>query len=97
MNWLDRVGEKFDDLFGIGGLDTSEFVIAVESEFGVQLSESVCISAVTVGDLREFLVSATNQETEEIWQRLVPIIADHFGVAHEDVTPQARFVDDLGA
>ena len=59
---------------------------------------------VTVGDLATATLppgyeeAAKQQMTdEEVWDRLQRIVADILGVKVDDITPTARFVEDLGA
>jgi len=59
---------------------------------------------VTVGDLAVAELppgyeDAVKQQMtdEEVWERLQKIVAEILGVKSEDITPSARFVEDLGA
>ena len=59
---------------------------------------------VTVGDLTHAALpsgyeAAIKQQIsdEEVWEKLREIVAQALGVTVEDVTPSARFVEDLGA
>ena len=58
----------------------------------------------TVGDVARatlppgYEVAVKQQMTdEEVWVKLQKIVADTLGVKLENVTPSARFVEDLGA
>lgn len=59
---------------------------------------------VTVGDLTLAALPPGHEEAakqqmtdEEVWERLQKIVADILGVKIDDITPSARFVEDLGA
>lgn len=86
------------------GLDTVELVIAVEEEFELAITDAAVAKLKRVGDLHAFVVTTLRQRAEagvvdeaQVWERLRAIIVEPLGVRVEEVTPAARFVEDLRA
>ena len=84
------------------GLDTVELVIAVEEEFSISIPNENASEMFRVGDLRDFVIGELRDRGEtvdeaRVWSSIQDIIVSQLGVARDDVTPEARFVEDLGA
>lgn len=85
------------------GLDTVELVLSVEKIFAIELSDEVAARLLTVGDLHEFVVAELirrqrpDVNRDIVYDLLRNIICLQLGVAPEQVTPGARFVQDLHA
>jgi len=84
------------------GLDTVELVMAVEKEFGIDISDSGAGRIFTVGELHTFVISELGRvgrplESGDAYEQLRALISYHLGVRPEVVVPEARFVKDLGA
>ncbi|MEO0795191.1 MAG: hypothetical protein AAFX93_08525 [Verrucomicrobiota bacterium] len=86
------------------GLDGVELIMAVEEEFfsGEEIPESVGEKLFTVGDLYDYVVSRLESQgelealgEEQVWERLVELIVCQLSVKKEQVTREARFVEDL--
>jgi len=84
------------------GLDTVELVMAVEQEFSLEIPDSESAKLVSVGDLYRFVLQTLRQRGDAVddavvWTKLTNLIVEQLGVRPEQVTPTARFIDDLGA
>ncbi len=84
------------------GLDTVELVLALEEEFGVAISNAEAERIERVGDMYAFLVKAIRERDGalaaselEIWKRLKEVIVYEVGVREEEITLEARFVEDF--
>ena len=86
------------------GLDSVELVMAFEAEFGIEFSDAEAEQIVTVGDahygiLRQLYKRVQDPDTidtDDVWERVQRIIQEHIGVDLKKITPEARFIDDLG-
>ncbi len=88
------------------GLDTVELVLRVEEEFDIIIPEEVAEKIVTVGDFCEAVIkirqqkfgsSAPENTDKDVFKKIKEIIIDQLGIEPEQVTREARIVDDLGA
>ena len=90
------------------GLDTVELLWEVESVFDVKISDPEAAQMHTVGDLnlciaRQIAARASTPdrpvapEPSITWALLVSVVVANLGVPPEKVTPEARWVRDLGA
>ncbi len=86
------------------GLDTVELVMAVEGEFDLAIPDAAAAKMKRVGNLHAFVVATLRQRVEagavddvQVWERLRAIIVAQLGVGVDEVTPSARFVEDLRA
>jgi acyl carrier protein len=85
------------------GLDTVGLVMAVEKRFSIDIPNAAAAQLVSVGQLHQYVVeqlpkqSSLELRKEEIYSILANLICYQLGVRREDVTPDARFVEDLGA
>ena len=83
------------------GLESVEIVMAVEEEFGIRIPDERAAELATVGDMLDFVLIALRQRGEvpdegAIWEHLRAVIVDQIRVPLEDVTRNARFIQDLG-
>ena len=83
------------------GLDTINLVIAIEKEFGIEISHADAKLSV-LGDMQDYIVKAQRQRGEtpnesRIWRRLTAVVVEQLGVRPEEVTQSADIVKDLRA
>ncbi|HKO89408.1 MAG TPA: hypothetical protein VJU83_12945 [Burkholderiales bacterium] len=85
------------------GLDTVELVLAVEDIFQIDIPNTAAEQLDTVGKLHAFVVAELqrldrpNVHPAIVFDELRTIICYQLGVKPEEVVPDARFVQDLGA
>jgi len=85
------------------GLDTVALVLSVEKIFDIELPDSVAEKLDIVGKLHQYIVSEhvrlkrTNVNSDIIFDILKTIIIAELAVNPSQITPEARFVQDLGA
>ena len=81
------------------GLDAVELLMAVEEEFGIDISDAEAECTRTVGELHALVVGKLSptqpREGDIIFDRLKIVICQQLGVQEDRVTPDARFVGDL--
>lgn len=73
------------------GLDTVELVIEVEESFGISIGDEDAPGIVTVGDLFEYVLERVGSRPTLCLTSLA------FYRLRRAITPNARFVHDLGA
>ncbi len=83
------------------GLDTVELVYAIESEFGITISDDDAASLERVGQIHSFVVHSLahrgeSVDRDEIFERLKRIFTDQFCIPSKDVVPDAHIAYDLG-
>lgn len=86
------------------GLDSVELVMAFEEEFDIEFPDAEAERIVTVGDahygiLRKLYKRVEDPDTidtDDVWERVQGLIQEHIGVDRRKITPDARFIDDLG-
>jgi len=80
------------------GLESVEFVMEVEEEFGLKIPDSDAEKLETIGLLHAYIVQrAGNTLTSEVaWDRIKRIFVQQHKIKPEDVQPHMRFVHDLG-
>jgi len=83
------------------GLDSVELLMAVEVEFALKITDGDAEKMLRVGDMHAAILSklrarGENPDEAEIWRRLRELVVEQLGVRPEEVTPTARFIDDLG-
>lgn len=93
------------------GLDTVELVLWAEKEFALAIPQAKAAQLITVGDLVNYiaqhsplwqgqpldnLMQNSPIETHPIYIKLKQVLVERYGVAPQAITPQARFVQDLG-
>jgi len=86
------------------GLDTVELVMAIESEFAIEIPDAEAEKMECVGDTYDFVLKSLREsapggviDEARVWERLREIIVEQLGVRPEQVTLEASFVYDLGA
>ena len=85
------------------GLDTVELVLAVEDWFEITIPDEVAETLFTVGTLHAFVISELKRtdrfggDDALVFEQLRTLIVRQLGVKPEEVTPTARFVQDLHA
>jgi acyl carrier protein len=84
------------------GLDTVELVLAVEEEFGIDISNADAVNLAVLGNLNDYVVGAVRQrgdtpDEEQIRERLSAVVVAQLVVPPDAVTRQAHVVEDLGA
>ena len=86
------------------GLDSVELVMAFEEEFDIEFPDAEAEQIFTVGDahygiLRKLYKRVEDPDTidtDDVWERVQRIIEYQIGVDRRKITPEARFIDDLG-
>jgi acyl carrier protein len=85
------------------GLDTVELVMAVEEHFDIRIDDGAAAAIYTVGllhahVLRELAARGDTARSEaQVFSELRELICHQLGVRPDQVVPEARFVQDLGA
>ena len=85
------------------GLDTVELAMSVEDHFEIRIDDGAGAGLYTVGllhahVLRELAARGSTERSEaQVFSELREIICRQLGVRPEQVVPEARFVQDLGA
>ena len=85
------------------GLDTVEFVILAEKEFGLQLPNNEVSLVATVGNFTDLIhqkLIVKNglkpcQSQDEIYSIIKNLLIKQFATPEAKITRDARFVDDL--
>ena len=85
------------------GLDTVEFVIFSEKEFGLQLSDNEVSLVNTVGEFTDLIHQKLIvkhglkpcQSQDEIYSIIKNLLINQFATPEAKITRDARFVDDL--
>lgn len=83
--------------------------MAIERHFQVTVPDEDGVQMMTAGDIHRFLrVTVTKHEPsldgpsarqwteEEMWDSVRALIADHFAISPENITPATHLVHDLG-
>lgn len=85
------------------GLDTVELVLLVEARFNLDLSDEALSGISRVGEFCDLLHARLNPpgqppgpDKARIYDALEDLLVQHFRVPAARITPQARFVADLG-
>jgi acyl carrier protein len=87
------------------GLDIVELVIEVETVFGIQIPNEDAKRLETVGLLFDYvgrriapsiMMPEGGPYTGELWERFLDVVEKESGARRERLTPDARFVYDLG-
>ena len=84
------------------GLDVVELVMAVEEEFGIEITNEAAMRMLTVGDMQDYVTETLRSrgapiDAQEIWKRLCEVIIYQLGVRPDEVKREAEFVRDLKA
>lgn len=83
------------------GLDVVELVMAVEAHFAIEVDNVEAAKLVNCGLLCDYVVGklrvrGDTRTEDEVWSQLKAIIVEQLGVKPEEVTREAKFVEDLG-
>jgi len=87
----------------IMGLDTVELVIAFETRFAIEIPDKVAAQIATVGQLHQYVMEQLKSResveltSDRVYTLLTDLICRQLGVNRDAVTPDAHFVNDLGA
>jgi acyl carrier protein len=91
------------------GLDTVELVMEIEDEFNICIPDEDAERIRTVGDVYHFILAQKDRPVEhgceppsigtpeEVWRKLTDVVVRVLRVRPEDVRPEARWYEDLGA
>jgi acyl carrier protein len=84
------------------GLQLVELVMAVEEEFAFEISDADAEKTERVGDMHALILKTLRGRGEsvddaQVWKRLHKIVVEQLGVQPAEVTPSARFIEDLRA
>ena len=98
LAYVGRVFDRIDDLLGIGGLDTSDYMEQLESAFAITIPDDDAVSIETLGQLRDYVQERViaHDGSAQIWNTILDLTSDCFGVPVAELSPHTRFVDDLG-
>ena len=77
------------------GLESVEFIMEVESEFGISIPDATAERLRTVGEVADYVVSDGGRTRGPVVQRLREIASKHTEVPLERITEATRFVEDL--
>lgn len=94
--------EGTDGESGLMGLDTVELVLLVEKRFNLELGEAELSGITRVGEFCDLLHARLQgpghpgPDRDAIYATLSELLVQHFRVPPAHITPQARFVADLG-
>jgi len=83
------------------GLDAVELVMAVEEHFAIEVDNVDAAKLVSCGLLCDYVVGqlrvrGDTRTEDEVWSQLKAIIVEQLAVKPEEVTREAKFVEDLG-
>ncbi|MGD2118774.1 MAG: hypothetical protein PVG66_10465 [Chromatiales bacterium] len=88
------------------GLDIVEMIMAVEEEFELAIPNEIASTLETPGLVHEYVVTqlkenkkikSNGEQDQEIWEKIQEVIVSQLGVTIDEVTKDAKFVDDLKA
>ena len=83
------------------GLDSVELLLHAEEEFDIRIPDEIAEQIRTVRQFHKSVLQISKEQnnsvlnSEETMEKLVEIVAEQLGVKREDVTPDARFIEDL--
>lgn len=90
-------------------LDSLELLMAIERHFQVSIPDQDSELMMTAGDIHHYLCTALTKlepslegpsargwSDEELWDNLKGLIADHFAISPDKITPATHLIDDLG-
>jgi hypothetical protein len=87
------------------GLDIVEMVMAVETEFRVDIPDADAERLSTVGALFDYIALQLTADPPaagggpyagRLWERYLDVLVREIGIARSALRPEARFVQDLG-
>ena len=84
------------------GLDTVEFVIDLEKEYSISISDQDAEKLGIVGDIARYIVSESmaqnGQEVafESVLLGIIDLLVNNYGVPRQNISSISHVVDDLG-
>lgn len=80
------------------GLESVEFVMEIEEEFGLTIPDKDAEKLETIGLLHEYLIRrlGTTATPDNIWSRIKQILIEKHRIEPQQVQPHMTFVRDLG-
>lgn len=83
------------------GLDSVELILNVEAQFKISIPDRVAEKLYTVGALQGFIVAELNRigkphDSQAVLLRVQALICEQLRLSPDQVTPSARFIEDLG-
>lgn len=84
------------------GLDTVEFVLWAEKEFGMEMPDQEITNIYTVGEFAIYKANKLNEiqgaafDWSDIFPKLLKVLHSDYGVERHNITFNSRFVQDLG-
>jgi acyl carrier protein len=86
------------------GLDVVELFMQAEETFDIEIDNNDAGSARIVGDLYNLVLKQLEKKSgkkvedpEAVWSKLRGLVVEQLQVREEEVVPDARFNEDLGA
>jgi acyl carrier protein len=86
------------------GLDIVEIFMQAEETFAIEIKDDEAAAADTVGRLYDLILKKLEEKSggnvadaEAIWLKVRDLVADQLQVREDEVVPEARFNQDLGA
>ena len=85
------------------GLDMIEIALDIEDRFDIRIPDGFWSEVHTVGDVFEGVLKLLAEthpsqpiDRERVWQTLVKIHVEQLAVKPYEVTPESRYIEDLG-
>lgn len=84
------------------GLDTVEFVIEIEQEFGIEISDEDAEKLAIVGDIARYVVAQCKYQTkieltfENALNRVIEILVSSYAIPRRNINSTSHVVEDLG-
>jgi acyl carrier protein len=83
------------------GLDTVEFILEIEDEYSIRISDAEAENIGRVGELAKFIVTKVIKEQgkrleyENVLKRIIDKLVQNHAIEREIITPDSHFVRDL--
>jgi acyl carrier protein len=90
-------------------LESVELLMAIERHFQVSIPDQDSELMMTAGDIHRYLCTAVTKlepslegpsarqwSEEELWDSVRALLAEHFGISPEKITPTTHLIQDLG-
>jgi hypothetical protein len=85
------------------GLQLVELVMEIEDDFGILVPDDLASKCISVGDTHQMIVellvakgSIRSIDLEErVWDQLVAITSEQFGMTRDRIHPQLRWIPDI--
>ena len=83
------------------GLDTVELVMYVGKTFDIRIPDHDAEQMLSVGLMHEFIMRETSAmgrtlDPDEVWQSIVHLLVEDYGIPAAKINREARFIKDLG-